>query len=67
MSRNELIERWKLIVRTVFVAEDKIFYDWKARLEAARSLNGEEANAIADEYCEAVAKEIVDKNGKPRK
>ena len=65
MTRKEMIKRWSAIVRTVFAAESNIIDEWRDRLQAAKDMKADEVSALADEYCEAIAKEIVDKNGKP--
>lgn len=56
MNRNELIEHWKEIAKAVFVAEANIIDKWKPRLRNAKK-NGDES--VADEYLEAIAKEII--------
>ena len=65
MTRKEMIKHWSEIVRTVFAAESNIIDEWSDRLQAAKDMKADEVSALADEYCEAIAKEIVDKNGKP--
>lgn len=59
MTRQEAINHWAAIVRTVFAAEDNIMKDWHARLKAARNKSKEEQQQISDKYCEAVATEII--------
>ena len=56
MNRHELIEHWKEIAKAVFVAESKIIDKWKPRLRSAKAKGDEN---IADEYLEAIAKEII--------
>lgn len=56
MNRDKLIEHWKVIAKAVFVAESKIIDEWAPRLRNAKA-NGDEN--IADEYLEAIAKEII--------
>ena len=56
MNRHELIEHWKEIAMAVFVAESKIIDEWAPRLRNAKA-NGDES--VADEYLEAIAKEII--------
>jgi hypothetical protein len=56
MNRHELIEHWKEIAMAVFVAESKIIDEWAQRLRNAKA-NGDEN--VADEYLEAIAKEII--------
>lgn len=56
MNRHELIEHWKEIAMAVFVAESKIIDEWAPRLRSAKA-NGDES--VADEYLEAIAKEII--------
>ena len=45
----------------VFRAEDHIADDWHERLTEATKLSKEAQSVVAEEYCEAVAKEIVDR------
>jgi len=56
MKRDELIAHWKEIAKAVFVAEANIIDKWKPRLRNAKA-NGDES--VADEYLEAIAKEII--------
>ena len=56
MNRDELISHWKDIAMAVFVAESKIIDEWAPRLRNAKK-NGDES--VADEYLEAIAKEII--------
>ena len=55
----KLIDRWALIARTVFVAEDAISEDWTPRLRSAKDLPKDERARLADEYCRAIAIEIL--------
>lgn len=59
---NEAIDRWKLIISTVFAAEEAISEDWEFKLKAAKHLGKEEKKKLADEYLEAVAEEIISKS-----
>lgn len=61
MTREEAIERWATIAMAVFRAEDKIADDWHDRLTEATKQSKEVQSVVAEEYCEAVAKEIVDR------
>ena len=61
MTRQEAIERWAQICNTVFWAEEKISKEWHPRLKEAPNLSKEEQHKLADEYCQAIAKEIVSK------
>ena len=61
MTRQEVIERWKDIISTVFWAEEAINKEWKERLHAAPSMTHEEQQQFADEYMTAIATEIVSK------
>ena len=56
MNRDELITNWKEIAKAVFIAESKIIDKWKPRLRNVKE-NGDEN--IADEYLEAIAREII--------
>ena len=60
MADKETIERWaRYIIPVVFKAETKILRDhpeWKERLT---NIKGEEASRVAEEYCTAIATEIV--------
>lgn len=61
MTRDEAIERWSHIASTVFWAEEKISKEWHQRLKEAPNLSKEEQHKLADEYCQAIAAEIVSK------
>lgn len=59
MTRQEAIERWKSIAKTVFMAEETISKEWDERLHAAPSMTHEEQQQFIDEYMTAIATEIV--------
>ena len=59
MTREQAINRWKEIVETVFWAEEAIAKEWDERLRAAPTKSKEEQRKFVDEYCEAIATEIV--------
>ena len=59
MTREQAVSRWHTITWTVFCAEDAIVEEWKDRLRSAARLSPEERTALAEEYCHAVAVEIV--------
>lgn len=59
MTRQEAIERWKSIAKTVFMAEEAIIKEWDERLHAASSMTNEEQHQFIDEYMTAIATEIV--------
>lgn len=59
MTRQEVIERWKDIAKTVFFAEEAISKEWNERLHAALSMTNEEQQQFIDEYMTAIATEIV--------
>ena len=59
MTREEAIERWSHIANTVFWAENNISETWDARLRAAPGMTKEEQHLLADQYCKAIAAEIV--------
>lgn len=59
MTRQEAIERWKDIAKTVFMAEEAISKEWNERLHAALSMTNEEQQQFIDEYMTAIATEIV--------
>ena len=61
MNRQQAIERWKVIAQAVFWAEDAIYGAWAERLKTVNDLSREDRERIADEYCEAIATEIVNK------
>ena len=61
MTRDEAIERWSNIANTVFWAEEKISKEWHQRLKEAPNLSKEEQHQLADQYCKAIAAEIVSK------
>ena len=59
MTRQEMIERWKSIINTVFYAEAKLQEVWFPQLNEAKTMNEKERAHIADRYLEAIATEIV--------
>ena len=59
MTREQAINRWKNVVSTVFWAEESISAEWDARLKAAPNMTPEEQMKFADDYCKAIATEIV--------
>lgn len=61
MTRQEAIERWKDIAKTVFFAEEAISKEWNERIHAALSMTDEEQKQFIDEYMTAIATEIVSK------
>lgn len=56
---ERMIEHWALIAKTVLVAEDAISDEWFPKLRATKDAPKEERDKIADEYCRAIAKEIL--------
>lgn len=61
MIRQEVIDGWKSIAKTVFMAEAAISKEWDERLYAAPSMTNEEQQQFIDEYMTAIATEIVSK------
>lgn len=61
MTREEAIERWSHIASTVFWAEESISNEWRDSLNVAPMMTKEEQHELADQYCKAIAKEIVSK------
>ena len=61
MTREEAIERWAQICNTVFWAEEKISKEWYERLKSAHTMTKDEQHQLADQYCKAIAMEIVSK------
>lgn len=59
MTREEAIERWKAVAKAVFWAEGRIIRAYKDALKTAKSLPEEEQTKVMNDYCEAVAIEIV--------
>lgn len=59
MTRQQLIEHWRDIVMTVFVAEENIAKEWNEKLHASVSLSQADQVQFINDYCEAVAIEIV--------
>ena len=59
MTREEAIERWSTIANTVFWAEEKISKEWHPKLKEAPKLSKEEQGKLADEYCRAIAVEVL--------
>ena len=56
---ERMIEHWALIAKAVLVAEDAIGAEWFPKLRATTEAPKEERDKIADEYCRAIAKEIL--------
>jgi len=63
MTREQQIAHWAPIVSAVYRAEDNIKAEWFPRLQEAKNLDQPQREALADEYCRAVATEIVDHCG----
>lgn len=63
MIRNEYIEHWADIIRTVFTAESNIKNRdaWVQRLREARNLPEDQRMKVCNEYVRALATEIVSK------
>lgn len=61
MKKEELIEHWMLLAKTVFVAEDNIIDEWKPKLEASKNASAIVKEQIADAYLRAIATEIIEK------
>ena len=61
MTRDEAIERWKVIASTVFWAEENISHEWHERLKSAHTLTKKAQHELTDQYCKAIATEIVGK------
>ena len=59
MTRQEAIKRWTDIAMAVFTAENRISKEWHEKLQEATLLPSERQSAVVDEYCKAVATEIV--------
>lgn len=59
MTRQQVIERWRDIAKTIFTAEENIAKEWNEKLHAAVSLSPAEQVQFVNDYCEAVATEIV--------
>ena len=55
MTKEELIEHWMLLAKTVFVAEDNISDEWKPKLEASKNSSAIVKQQIADAYLRAIA------------
>ena len=56
---ERMIEHWALIAKAVFAAEDAISAEWFPKLRATKEAPKEERDKISDEYCRAIAKEIL--------
>lgn len=56
---EKMIEHWAFIAKAVLVAEDAIGAEWFPKLRATKDAPKEERDKIADEYCRAIAKEIL--------
>lgn len=58
-KRTEAIDRWKLIISTVFAALVSVSDDWEFRLKVAKHMGKKEREKIRQEYITAIAEEIV--------
>lgn len=56
---ERMIEHWAFIVKAVFTAEDAISAEWFPKLRATKDAPKEVRDRISDEYCRAIAKEIL--------
>lgn len=61
MTREEAIERMKIAATAVFLAEQRISRTWHEDLKTANSLPKEEQMKLVNDYCTAIAIEIVNK------
>lgn len=60
MTKEEMIEHWMLLAKTVFVAEDNISSEWKPKLEASKNASKIVKEQMADAYLRAIATEIIE-------
>ena len=60
MTKEELIEHWMLLAKTVFVAEDNIKDEWLPKLQASKNSSDIVKQQLADAYLRAIATEILD-------
>jgi hypothetical protein len=60
MKKEEMIEHWMLIAKTVFVAESNISDEWKPKLEASKNASAIVKEQMADAYLRAIATEIIE-------
>ena len=56
---ERMIEHWALIAKAVFTAEDAISDEWFPKLRATKDAPKEVRDRISNEYCRAIAKEIL--------
>lgn len=61
MTRQEKIDRWKLIAEAVFAAEHAIIDQWRDKLKDAAKKGGKEVDRMKDLYLTAIAVEILGK------
>lgn len=59
MTRQQAIAQWAEIVKVVFCAEENIAKEWNEKVNAATSLPKEEQITFINNYCEAIATEIM--------
>lgn len=59
MTKEELIEHWMLIAKTIIVAEQNISDEWKPKLQASKNASAIVKEQIADAYLRAIAEEII--------
>ena len=59
MTREEAIYRWSNIASSIFWAEEKISKEWHPKLKEAPNLSKEEQHKLAQDYCHAIAVEVL--------
>ena len=60
IKKEELIEHWMLLAKTVFVAEDNIKDEWLPKLQASKNSSAIVKEQVANAYLRAIATEILD-------
>ena len=60
-TRQDLIDHWMLLAKTIFAAEDNISDEWKPKLEASKNASKIVKEQMATAYLRAIATEIVEK------
>ena len=55
----EYLKHWKVLINTVFRAEDAIKNKWLPILQATKNASQEDKEKIADDYVTAIATEIL--------
>lgn len=60
-EKEELVQHWMLLAKTIFAAENNISEKWTPILQSARGKTDFEVQQTCDAYLRAIATEIIEK------